>query len=94
MLFTGNSDCNDINDLANSTHQRTAKTLYIVFALWASGIRASGHQAIRPSGHQAIRPSGHQAIRPSGHQGFWVMDIGFTLFPDFNNVRHFVAAAT
>jgi hypothetical protein len=50
-----------------------------------------GHQA---SGHQGIRASGHQAIRPSGHQGFWVMDIGFTLFPDFNNVRHFVAAAT
>jgi hypothetical protein len=63
-----------------------AGTLYIVFR--HQGIR---HQGIRASGHQGIRPSGHQA---SGHQGFWWMDIGFTLFPDFNNVRHFVAAAT
>jgi hypothetical protein len=29
-----------------------------------------------------------------GYQGFWGMGIGFTLLPDFNNVRHFVAATT
>jgi hypothetical protein len=85
MLFTGNSDCNDINDLANLTHQRKGETLHVVFCpmgirasghqgirasgIRASGIRASGHQAIRASGYQGIRVSGHQGIRPSGILG-------------------------
>jgi hypothetical protein len=53
-----------------------------------------GWMGIRASGHQGIRASGHQGIGDFGHWGFWRMGIAFTPLPDFNNIRHFVAAAT